>query len=336
MKLPAWIGRGARAGQGAAQPACTPQWKRNLLILHTQDQQALSDCEAVKTKIEARAPDIEVRIGSNDRPSADVARWQVTRPSLVFSPFRLLAYRPPGGAVYAGSLMGKIAECARLEDYDLPVPRTARLLPDLRLDPAIWGDYVIVKPVAGLRGRNIRLIRTSDVAGRFAALTDNARRRMLVQQFIEHIDAENYPISCRVLTLFGEPLCQVELTWTEPRLSLAELAAGPAGRIATNAEGAPKQGRLIKIPEILALARRVAAAFPEIPCLGQDIIRQTGTGKLYILETNPSGAIWHLSSATYAQRPDHTPEHLQAQYTQFNALDVAANQLIARTRAEAS
>jgi hypothetical protein len=135
--------------------------------------------------------------------------------------------------------------------------------------------------------------------------------------------------------MFGEPLCQVELTWTEPRLSLAELAAGPA-RIATNAEGASKQGRLIKIPEILALARRVAAAFPEIPCLGQDIIRQTGTGKLYILETNPSGAIWHLSSATYVQRPDHTPEHLQAQYTQFNALDVVANQLIARTRAEAS
>jgi hypothetical protein len=159
--------------------SCARRYTRNLLILHTQERQALSDWETVKEKIEARAPDVEVRIDSNDFPSPGIDRWQVTRPSLVFSPFRLLGYRPPAGAVYAGREIGKIAEWRRMVDCKLPVPRTVRLVSELRLMPEVWGDYVIVKPVNGLRGRDVRLMRADKVAGRFAELTDNARRRIL-------------------------------------------------------------------------------------------------------------------------------------------------------------
>src|SRR5437016_5899282 len=117
------------------------QYSRNLLILHTQGHQALSDWQTVEEMIDATAPDIEVRIGSNDSPSPAIGRWQVTRPSLVFSPFRLLAYRPPGGKVYAGREIGKIAEWQRMVECGLPVPRTARLVPELRLRPEVWGEY---------------------------------------------------------------------------------------------------------------------------------------------------------------------------------------------------
>jgi glutathione synthase/RimK-type ligase-like ATP-grasp enzyme len=49
-------------------------------------------------------------------------------------------------------------------------------------------------------------------------------------------------------------------------------------------------------PEIIALAERAAAAFPEIPLLGVDIVRRQPDGALFILELNSSGFCFHLSS----------------------------------------
>jgi hypothetical protein len=295
-----------------------------------------SDREVVRDKILATAPDIDVRIVSNEAPDPAVYRWQVTRPCLVFSPFRLVAYRAPRGAVQAGRLIGKAAECFRLQECGLPVPRTARLLPGLHLDPAVWGEYVIVKPVTGLQGRGVRLLRTEAVAGQLSALTDNARRQMLIQQYIDHVDERGHPSAYRVLTMIGEPLYQIGTVWQQPRRPLAELAADPDGIIASNSEGTAKRRWPIVVPEVLALARRVAHAFPDIPCLGQDIIRETGTGALYVLETNPGGATWHLSSPLHRHHRGHSPEYFTALYAQFDALSIVADRLIARTRAQAA
>jgi hypothetical protein len=230
--------------------------------------------------------------------------------------------------------MGKGAEWLRLAQSGLPVPPTIRLVPDLHLERRVWGDYAIVKPALGTLGEAVRIVRADEVGRRFAELTDDGRRRMFVQRFTDHIDAEGRPFAYRTLTAFGEPLYQAEFRWVEPRRPLGEIAADPAGKIASNADGVPRTGRLVQIPDVLALTRRVAAAFPRIPCLGQDIIRETGTGKLYILETNPGGYTWHLSS-NYSRRPGFDPQFAEAKYAQFAALDVVADQLIAKTRAEA-
>jgi hypothetical protein len=63
-----------------------------------------------------------------------------------------------------------------------------------------------------------------------------------------------------------------------------------------------------------------------------DVLREAATGKLYVLEANPGGNAWHLSS-------DHG-RRFQANfkvdfYAQFDALSVAADALIDKTRAEA-
>jgi len=316
------------------EPGLAPPPSRNLLILHTPHFQDRADWETVKEKIEARAPDIEVRIDDNLQPGPETSEWQATRPSLVFSPFALIGYRPRGGAVYAGKHMGKGAEWLQMQQSGLPVPPTGRLVPGLTLDRDVWGDYVIVKPGLGTLGVGVRLLRTDEVGLRFAELTEDGRRRMFVQQFIDHVDDDGHPCNWRVLTLFGEPLTQSEQCWREPRPPLAEIAADPAGVIASNAVGVALKRRLVKVPEVLALARRVATAFPRIPCLGQDIIRQTGTGMLYVLETNPGGYTWHLSSS-HARHPDLDPGYASARYAQFGALDVVADQLIIKTRSAA-
>jgi hypothetical protein len=84
--------------------------------------------------------------------------------------------------------------------------------------------------------------------------------------------------------------------------------------------------------DVLALAPQIAAAFPEVAVLGIDLVRQAATGRLYVLETNPNGYTWHLSSnlgKSVQQRVGID------RYAQFDALSVAADVLIERTRAEA-
>ena len=56
-------------------------------------------------------------------------------------------------------------------------------------------------------------------------------------------------------------------------------------------------------PEIIALGERAHKAFPESPVIGVDIIRHSQSGRLYMLETNPHGAVWHFSSTLGKRRP---------------------------------
>jgi glutathione synthase/RimK-type ligase-like ATP-grasp enzyme len=50
------------------------------------------------------------------------------------------------------------------------------------------------------------------------------------------------------------------------------------------------------LPDTLALAQRVQAAFPEVALLGVDIVRDFSSGQLYIIEVNSAGLCWHFSS----------------------------------------
>jgi hypothetical protein len=77
---------------------------------------------------------------------------------------------------------------------------------------------------------------------------------------------------------------------------------------------------------------RAHEAFPECPVIGVDIVRDSQSGRLYVLEVNPHGAVWHLSS-TLGKKMD--PGHVRDLYAQFNALDRAADLLIEKARAEA-
>jgi hypothetical protein len=311
------------------------RYRTNLLLLHTPGFQDVSDWWSVKSMIEARAPDIQVRIDSNTRPSRRIARWQARRPSLVFSPYRLVAYEPPGGTVYAGRDLGKLEELRRLAAAGSPVPRTELFRPGFDLDPREWGAYVIVKPVDGMQGRDVRLVRTIEAKRRHAELSDGGRRQLIVQPFIDHVDEEGRPHAYRVLTMFGKPLYQSRWRWAEARRPLAEIAAGAGGPIASNAQGVARSGGLALVPDVLELARRVAGALPEIPCLGQDIIRETGSGTLFVMETNPGGFTWHLSSK-HSRRPGYDRDFARSKYEQFDALRVVAETLIEKTRAEAS
>jgi hypothetical protein len=312
----------------------TSAHSRNLLILHTPPDQALSDWEAVQRKVRERAPDIDVRIGSNVEPDEAVRQWQVTRPSLVFSPIHLVRYRPPGGKVYAGhNFPDKMRETDILAAAGLPVPESRILTRALFLNPATWGEYTVVKPnIHASLGVNIRLVRTDSIALRYTELSLNEQRQMIVQRFVDSVDEKNRVFCHRVLTLFGRPVSAVTMRWKRPRRPLAEIAADPVGGIASQHWAEKKEREKFNEPDVLALASRTAGALPDIPCLGVDIIRERGSGALFVLETNPGGNTWHFSS-TYGMRAE--TKDRKKSYDQFKVLDVAAETLIEKTRTEA-
>jgi hypothetical protein len=305
---------------------------RNLLIVQTQPEQDPADWIAIKQRVERNAPDIEVAIANNRNRNSVTARWQVRRPSLVFSPVRLIDFIPRGGAVYCGHILGKDEQLRRLSAIGILTPGTAVLSSASSFDPKEWGDYVIVKPNNLNSGAGVRLVRTTDLSARYAELTAFANDEFLVEPYIDHSE-DGYPADYRVLSMFGRALYCVRSRWGNRRPPLAEIAADPLGIIASNNETMGGHIRSIcNDSEIISLGQRSHQAFPECPVIGVDIIRETQSGRLYVLEVNPHGAVWHLSSPL-AKTMD--PEHIRERYVQFNALDLAADLLIQKTRTEA-
>ncbi len=85
-------------------------------------------------------------------------------------------------------------------------------------------------------------------------------------------------------------------------------------------------------PDMIALSIRAASAFPTLPVLGVDLLRDLTTGRLYVIEVNPSGQVWHLSSEIGRKAQCQAGVDY---YSQFGALDVIADALIDVTRREA-
>jgi hypothetical protein len=310
----------------------TPTPTRNLLIVQTAPEQDPSDWIAIKQRIERNAPDIEVRIAENRNRNSVTARWQVRRPSLVFSPVRLMDFVPRGGAVYCGHILGKDEQLRRLSSIGTLTPKTATLSSASLFNPEEWGEYVIVKPNNLNSGVGVKLVRTIDLSVRYDELTAIANDRFLVESYIDHSE-DGYPTAYRVLSLFGRALYCVCDRWSNKRRPLTEIAADPLGIIASNDD--TMGGYIPSIcddSEIISLGQKAHQAFPECPVIGVDIIRDTRSGRLHVLEANPHGAVWHLSSPL-AKRTD--PEHVRERYAQFNALDLAADLLIQKTRTDA-
>ena len=112
---------------------------RNLLIVHSSGYEDISDWDEVKRRIDAQAPDIEVRIANN------FARNSVTRGGRSGARrwFAQAIWRSSvrRGTLYVGHQLTKLEQFERLARQAPPTPQTMRLTPE-----AQWGPYVVVKP----------------------------------------------------------------------------------------------------------------------------------------------------------------------------------------------
>jgi hypothetical protein len=254
-------------------------------------------------------------IGLARRPTVSIEMNRVRFPP----PFRGARFRPHWGE--------KVQEMRALEAAGIPVPRWEVIRPETKLDPQSWGPYVVVKPSNAKRGAYVRVTRTRRVA--YVRPEDHEAGHpgreapMIAQEFIY---TGPIPESFRVVTFFGRVVCAFRHIG-RPQAHLKERfgfkTAGGGLNIVASAVGCSA------VPadsdhDVLALARRVHSAFPDIPTLGIDIIRDADTGKLYVLETNPSGGSWPFDgtnqSLAYVMQRD--PRE------QFGAIDVIADAAI--------
>jgi hypothetical protein len=310
--------------------------RRHLVLVHQHEAQDVADFHAIASRIRAKASDIGVFVVENDRLMASTRREAAKAPTLVMSPGPLDQFRPLRGTVYAGRPMSKLVELQRLKDGGIPVPDFQALGRGERPSPARFGDVVIIKPAFDMAsmGRDVHLSRTKMASGDYPrhwpANHPGRREPMIAQRFI---DTGPYPSHYRVITLFSEVLFARRCTSTRPRAPLD----GPQDmlwRSVVQPDYGHRDYVIARDEDVLDLARRTYAAMPDIPLQGIDIIREVGTGRLFVLEINPGGNTWLFSSIFAAgAKKDLGMDDLSVP---FQSWEVAADALIRKTREEAS
>ncbi|MEE8106061.1 MAG: ATP-grasp domain-containing protein [Planctomycetota bacterium] len=307
--------------------------KRNLVILVPLPEHS-GTMGTVANHVREIAPDIAVHVVRDER-----RRWKrrllALRPTLVFSPARLQHRVGPKRAnVFQGADLGKSEESKRLEAAGVPVPRWTLLREGENPDLQGFGPYVVRKPDGGARGADVKIIRRGRVKWRRPTVARNNNSNLMVQEFVY---TGPYPVSYRVSTLLGEVLWATRVEASRERRPLPTRHAFGTGGVRGGGVSIVANTRdstwtLTDDAEILALARRAAAALPEIPLLGVDLVRDADTGEVFVIEVNPSGWTWHFSShrGVSIQRDNNIDFDAQ-----FGGLRRAAEALVRVTREQA-
>jgi hypothetical protein len=264
------------------------------------------DFELLAEHVREIAPDVHTVVLEDEAVDWAGLPGALDLPTLVFSPAPIWNFRAARGTVFQGQWLAKSREYAALESAEVPVPRWALLTPSHAPDLSAFGPYVVVKPDRSGRGADVKIKRKGRVRWR-PPETDFTRAQgaeecdWVVQEFVY---TGQHPVSYRVVTLFGEPIWAWKVQADLGRRALANRYDFHGGRGASTGGGmsivASGKGSVFSPAhdeEIFALARRAHSALPDVPLLGVDVLRDSETGDLFVIECNSVGLTWHLTSA---------------------------------------
>jgi glutathione synthase/RimK-type ligase-like ATP-grasp enzyme len=236
--------------------------------------------------------------------------------------------------VYQGNSLAKSEEYAALDRVGIPFPRY-RLLTEQNPQPADLGElgqYVVLKPDRGGRGAMIKIVRSGRARWEPAETRIAGESEALIAQ--EFIYTGPWPVSYRVTTLFGKVLWSLKVEADKTRAPLPPgkdaFKQVPGVTVVSNSKRCVMSLNFDE--EIIAFAERAHAALPQIPLLGVDVIRDATNGKLYVVELNSSGYVWHFSSPLGLRAQKEFGFSLDGQ---FNGLRKAARILADRARERA-
>jgi hypothetical protein len=216
-------------------------------------------------------------------------------------------------------------------------PRTALFDFGMELPEEKWGEFCVLKPAnlsISSSGRGLYLFRSrklSSIGPEDLPLSHLARhQKMIVQSFI---DTGNKFSVYRSLTLFGELVYQnlTESIDAHPLLSSDDDTVEAIH---------PEPPRLLTTPrintdsDVIKFASTIYKAFTNIPLLGCDIVKEYRTGRLYAIEVNAGGNVWHLSSPRTQESRSMTK--IQSYLKTFDSYDKAAIALVRATRQHAT
>ena len=302
----------------------------HLILVHQADKQAYSDFESIAERITRQAQDIRVFIVDTKEQNWADRKQAVDAPTLIVSPMPIKKFTAERGQVLQGLNLPKSVQYQRLTAHDIPIPDWRLIEDGISLDPGEWGAYVVVKPDLAAKGAEIKIKRAGRVRHKPLQKGDADSPTYLAQRFIY---TGRWPNNYRVVTFFGRALmswhCEAKHSYRplESRYAFRGGADGGGITVVSNKMGS--HYRLSAESDVIALAERAHTAFTDQPLLGTDIVRDVETGELHVLETNPRGDAWLMSSITgNSIQVDNGIDFTN----QFSALDVAADVLIEKTR----
>lgn len=302
--------------------------------MHQPSKQDRGDFETIARQVAECAPDIRAFVVDTKQADWTDPQFEHGAPTLTVAPMPIKRFAPPPGAVCQGHEFPKDEQYRMLARLEVPVPDWATIGPDVALDPEQWGPYVVVKPALGRKGAEIHIKKAGRVRYKppesFAEDHPARKAPLLAQRFIY---TGKWPSNYRVVTFFGRALlcwrCEAAHRYV-PLHSRWDFKA--RGGITVVSNKTDSTYRLASDADVIALAGKAHAAFPDQPLLGTDIVRDADTGKLYVIECNPRGDAWLISSDMGRMIEAAN----QLNFTeQFGALDIAAETLVRETRARA-
>ena len=326
--------------------------KRNLILIHRGPEYE-QDFTEIARKVTAIDKDItaySVDHSSTAQLPSLVWLW----PTLVvaFTPqYRLHVKR---GTILKNSQIEKLAQYETFRKAGIATPPTLPFRFGMTLDPLLFGEFVVIKPMdldLTSQGKGTQLFRRQRLERmepRDFPLDHPIHKALdgfLVQKFI---DTGPYPNYHRVQTIFGNVMYCWRTALTDARTSLdASDAEIERAVIDIKGEGG-KERKLVKDSDVERTATRAHAQFPDIPILGCDIIRDEATKIFYVLECNPGGNTWHISSKSgelmrldFGNAKGNGPARAnqlgrRRLIEQYGAFDVVARTLVEKTRSRAS
>jgi hypothetical protein len=309
---------------------------RNLLILHDRGQG--HDFGIIAGNVARFDPSINVTVlPCGARTDLGDGFWQ--RPTLTVALRERFGVVVRRGPVFRNRPICKLEQQRIFLAHGIPTPVATRLELGGALDPDLFGERVIVKPIdltETSHGENIFLFERTALE----RMTPNdfpeghplrvRPETFIVQRYVHTGDSAR---CIRVGTFLGKAILNYKITVREK------------GTVASNM--GERDRRLIVDAEAIALAEKTHAAFPTIPLLGIDIVRDHTTGAAHVLEVNAGGNTWHFSSqlakdTRISLGEHHDPGHAdhaalggQLLEAQFGAFEIVAQQLVLATQSEA-
>ncbi len=235
------------------------------------------------------------------KPNLKHFLWTLGQPTCVVSFYRLRAFKPQWATIWTQEALTKSQEYEILAQAGIAVPRWAKLTSNYKPGLSAFSDYVIVKPDWGCCGAMIRIRSKNAVKWEELPKLEKANSRISEDLVVQdYIHTGPWPVSYRVGTVFGEPIYAWRTIGDKTKPPFEDRKRNARFFNGRSVVSNTKRSLFdAEVPEdVIQFAGKVHAAFPSIPLLGTDIIRDADTGKLYALDMNTSGNTFHLTSDT--------------------------------------
>jgi hypothetical protein len=310
--------------------------KKNLILIG-DFRFRVNDLEEIAREVVALRPDIAVHLVAPNDTAAVLSDEKWRRPTITVSFGIPGKFEPKRGPLFYNHVIDRFAQLKRMREAGIPVPRTETFAFHRVYDPRIWSPLVLIKPISfrlGSSGLDTHAVRTNRVhllqPDHFKLKSDKPGVPLArtIQPFI---DTGDHPSRYRALLLFGEPLYVQLGVLDDARADLNSATDEELFSSMVDINGGERSYFHGDYPDIVALAKRIADAFAEIPILGIDILKDIHTGDLFALEVNAGGNIWHFSSHYLAHRREKFPHLAEEMKAQFGAWQAAARSLARKT-----